>query len=181
MKTTSIAAIAACALLAGCQQVPQPETTTDAAGNTLVEWPLPAGAGAAQPDMSLAPDGRLLLSWIKPFDRTRHELQYTTFDTAGQWQWSPQTIAVGASMVVNWADTPHIAANADGPIWAHWLQKARGAGGVAAYDIIVSLSTDTGLLWSPPCRAHNHSQAAQNGLVSVLPTARHPPGKAEKR
>src|SRR3546814_2236224 len=82
MKTTSIAAIAACALLAGCQQVPQPETTTDAAGNTLVEWPLPAGAGAAQPDMSLAPDGRLLLSWIKPFDRTRHELQYTTFDTA---------------------------------------------------------------------------------------------------
>src|SRR3546814_13760285 len=59
MKTTSIAAIAACALLDGCQQVPQPETTPDAAGNTLVEWPLPAGAGAAQPDMSLAPDGRL--------------------------------------------------------------------------------------------------------------------------
>src|SRR3546814_18312725 len=80
MKTTSIAAIAVCALLAGCQQVPQPETTTDAAGNTLVEWPLPAGAGAAQPDMSLAPDGRLLLRWIKPFDRTRHELQYTSLE-----------------------------------------------------------------------------------------------------
>src|SRR5690606_5473126 len=84
MKTTSAAVIAACALLAACQEAPQPETTTDAAGNTLVEWPLPAGAGAAQPDMSLAPDGRLLLSWIKPYDKTRHELQYTTFDSAGQ-------------------------------------------------------------------------------------------------
>src|SRR3546814_20216516 len=93
MKTTSIAAIAVCALLAGCQQVPQPEPTTDVAGNTLVEWPLPAGAGAAPPDMSLAPDGRLLLSWIKPFDRNRHALPYTTFDPAPQRQCTPPTIA----------------------------------------------------------------------------------------
>src|SRR3546814_5372295 len=119
MNTTSIAAIAACALLAGCQQVTQPETTTAAAGNTLVEWPLPAGAGAAQPDMSLAPDGRLLLSWVKPFDRTRHELQYTSLATDGQWQWSPQTIVVGASMVVNWGDTTHTAARAAGSNWRH--------------------------------------------------------------
>src|SRR3546814_14302210 len=121
MKPTSIAAIAVCALLAGCQQVPQPETTTDAAGNTLVEWPLPAGAGAAQPDISLAPDGRLLLSWIKPFDRTRHELQYNTFDTAGQVQWYPQPIAGGAAMVVHWSDTHHSAAPAAGPRGEHAL------------------------------------------------------------
>lgn len=171
MKTTSAAVIAACALLAACQEAPQPETTTDAAGNTLVEWPLPAGAGAAQPDMSLAPDGRLLLSWIKPYDKTRHELQYTTFDSAGQWQWSPKTIAVGASMVVNWADTPHIAATADGTIWAHWLQKTRGDEGVAAYDIIVSHSTDNGLHWSPPVRAHDDGRAVEHGFVSFWPAA----------
>lgn len=171
MKTTSIAAIAACALLAGCQQVPQPETTTDAAGNTLVEWRLPAGAGAAQPDMALAPDGRLLLSWIRPYDKTRHELQYTTFDTAGQWQWTPKTIAVGASMVVNWADTPHIAATADGTVWAHWLQKTRGQDGVAAYDVIVSHSTDNGMHWSAPVRAHNDGKAVEHGFVSFWPAA----------
>ncbi|MDN5781567.1 MAG: hypothetical protein L0H23_06025 [Luteimonas sp.] len=172
MKNTSIAAIAACALLAACQQVPQPETTTDAAGNTLTQWPLPAAAGTAQPDLSLAPDGRLLLSWIKPYDKTRHALQYTTFDRAGQWQWTPKTIAVGASMVVNWADTPHIAATADGTIWAHWLQKARSESGGAAYDVIVSHSTDDGLHWSAPVRAHDDGKAVEHGFVSFWPAAR---------
>ncbi len=172
MKNTFLAAIAACALLAGCQQVPQPETTTDAAGNTLTQWPLPAAAGAAQPDLSLAPDGRLLLSWIKPFDQTRHVLQYTTFDRDGQWQWTPKSIAVGTSMVVNWADTPHIAATEDGTIWAHWLQKTRGQGGAHAYDVIVSHSTDDGLTWSAPVRAHDDGKPVEHGFVSFWPAAR---------
>jgi hypothetical protein len=171
MKITLIVAVAACALLAGCQQVPQPETTTDAGGNTLTQWPLPAAAGSAQPDLSLAPDGRLLLSWIKPFDKTRHALQYTTFDRKGQWQWAPKTIAVGATMVVNWADTPHIAATADGTLWAHWLQKTRGQGGAEAYDIIVAHSTDDGLNWSAPVRAHDDGKAVEHGFVSFWPAA----------
>ena len=172
MKNTLFTAIAACALLAGCQQAPQPETTTDAAGNTLTQWLLPAAAGAAQPDLSLAPDGRLLLSWIKPFDQTRHALQYTTFDRAGQWQWTPKTIAVGASMVVNWADTPHIAATADGTIWAHWLQKTRGEEGSHAYDVIASHSTDDGLHWSAPVRVHDDGKPVEHGFVSFWPAAR---------
>jgi len=171
MKTI-LAMTAACALLAGCQQAPQPETTTDAAGNTLTQWPLPAAAGSAQPDLSLAPDGRLLLSWIKPFDKTRHALQYTTFDRQGQWQWAPKTIAVGASMVVNWTDTPHIAATADGTIWAHWLQKTRGQGDGVAYAIIVSHSTDDGMTWSDPVRAHDDGKPVEHGFVSFWPAAR---------
>jgi hypothetical protein len=172
MKNTLFVLTAACALLAGCQQAPQPETTTDAAGNTLTQWPLPAAAGSAQPDLSLAPDGRLLLSWIKPFDKTRHALQYTTFDRQGQWQWAPKTIAVGASMVVNWADTPHIAATADGTIWAHWLQKTRGQGEGVAYAIIVSHSTDDGMTWSDPVRAHDDGKPVEHGFVSFWPAAR---------
>ncbi|MGN7727013.1 hypothetical protein ACTJIL_14505 [Luteimonas sp. 22616] len=172
MKNTLFVLTAACALLAGCQQAPQPETTTDAAGNTLTQWPLPAAAGSAQPDLSLAPDGRLLLSWIKPFDKTRHALQYTTFDRQGQWQWAPKTIAVGASMVVNWADTPHIAATADGTIWAHWLQKTRGQGDGVAYAIIVSHSTDDGMTWSDPVRAHDDGKPVEHGFVSFWPAAR---------
>src|SRR5690606_29889821 len=172
MKNNLFAALAACALLAGCQQAPQPETTTDAAGNTLVEWPLPAGAGAAQPDLSLAPDGRLLLSWIRPFDQDRHALQYTTFDRQRQWQWTPKSIAVGASMVVNWADTPHILATADGTIWAHWLQRTRGEDGGYAYDVILSHSTDDGLTWSAPVRAHDDGEPVEHGFVSFWPAAR---------
>lgn len=168
----ALATIVACALLAGCQQVPRPETTTDAAGNTLTQWPVPAAAGSAQPDLSLAPDGRLLLGWIKPYDKSRHALQYTTFDRQGQWQWTPKTIAVGASMVVNWADTPHVAATADGTIWAHWLQKTRGEDGGAAYDVIVTHSVDDGLTWSAPVRAHDDGKAVEHGFVSFWPAAR---------
>jgi hypothetical protein len=172
MKTALATAFAACALLAACQQVPQPASRTDAAGNVLVEWPLPAPAGAAAPDLSLAPDGRLLLSWAKPFDKTRHALQYTTFDRKGQWQWAPKTIAVGASMVVSWADTPHIAATADGTVWAHWLQRTRGMDGGEAFDIFVSHSTDDGLNWSAPVRPHDDGMPVEHGFVSFWPAAR---------
>ena len=169
MKTILFGALCATLLLAGCQQVPQAESRTDAAGNTITEWPLPAAAGAAQPDLFLAPDGRLLLSWVKPFDKTRHALQFTTFDRTGQWQWAPKTIAVGASMVVNWADTPHIAATADGTLWAHWLQKTRGVG--ESQDIIVSHSDDDGMTWSDPVRAHDDGKAVEHGFVSFWPAA----------
>jgi len=172
MKTTTLAALAACALLAACQQVPQPESRTDAAGNTLTQWPLPAPAGAAQPDLSLAPDGRLLLSWIRPFEKDRYALQYTTFDRTGRWEWTPKMIAVGASMVVNWADTPHIAATADGTIWTHWLQKTRGQGEGYAYDVIASHSIDNGLTWSPPVRVHDDGMPVEHGFVSFWPAAR---------
>ena len=170
MKTTLLGAFAATVLLAGCQQVPPPASSTDAAGNTITQWPLPAAAGAAQPGLVLAPDGRLLLSWIKPFDKTRHALQFTTFDRKGQWQWAPKTIAVGASMVVNWADTPHIAATADGTLWAHWLQKTRGVG--ESQDIIVAHSDDDGMNWSAPVRAHDDGKAVEHGFVSFWPAAR---------
>ncbi len=170
MKTILLGAFAATALLAGCQQAPQPASTTDAAGNTITQWPLPAAAGAAQPDLVLAPDGRLLLSWIKPFDKTRHALQFTTFDRQDHWQWAPKTIAVGASMVVNWADTPHIAVTADGTLWAHWLQKTRGEG--ESQDIIVAHSEDAGMTWSAPVRAHDDGKAVEHGFVSFWPAAR---------
>jgi hypothetical protein len=170
MKTPLHAACAAALLLAGCQQVPMPASSTDAAGNTITEWPLPAGAGAAAPDLSLAPDGRLLLSWIKPFDGQRNALQFTTYDRDAKWQWAPKTIAVGASMVVNRMDTPHIAGTADGALWAHWLQKTRGAG--ESFDIVVSRSSDDGMNWSPPVRAHDDGKAVEHGFVSFWPAAR---------
>ncbi len=169
MKMILPGVLVAFAMLTGCQQVPSPDSRTDAAGNTVTQWPLPAAAGAAQPDLVLAPDGRLLLSWIKPFDKARHALQFTTFDQRGQWQWAPKTIAVGASMVVNWADTPHIAATADGTLWAHWQQKTRGVG--ESQDIIVSHSGDDGMTWSEPVRAHDDGKAVEHGFVSFWPAA----------
>lgn len=170
MKTLLSAALAATVLLAGCQKPPTPASRTDAAGNTITEWMLPARAGSAQPDLVLAPDGHLLLSWIKPARDGRHALQFSSYGRNGEWLWTPKTIAVGASMVVNWADTPHIAATANGALWAHWLQKTRGAG--ASYDVILTHSIDGGMSWSPPVRAHDDGRAVEHGFVSFWPAAR---------
>lgn len=168
-----IVAFAAAALLGGCQKAESPASHTEASGDTVTEWRVPAAAGAAEPDLYLAPDGRLLLSWVKPFDKSRYVLQFTTFDRNGQWQWAPKTIAVGASMVINWADTPHIAATADGALWAHWLQKTRGAEGEGhSYDVIVSRSGDDGMIWSAPVRAHDDGKPVEHGFVSFWPAAR---------
>lgn len=176
MKTAFISALATIALLAGCQQAPQPASRSDAAGNTITEWPIPAGKGAAEPDLFRTADGGLLLSWVKPFDQRRHELQFTSFGRNGQWQWAPKTIAVGASMVVNWADTPHIAATGDGALWAHWLQKTRSADAAddagRSYDVFMTRSGDGGTTWSPPIRPHNDGRAVEHGFVSFWPAAR---------
>lgn len=170
MKTLLGTALAAAVLLVGCQKPPTPASRTDAAGNTITEWMLPARAGSAQPDLALAPDGHLLLSWIKPAPDDRHALQFSSYGRNGEWLWTPKTIAVGASMVVNWADTPHIAATADGALWAHWLQKTRGEG--ASYDVHLTRSIDGGMSWSPPVRPHDDGRAVEHGFVSFWPAAR---------
>lgn len=185
MKTAVIAALAAALLLAACDQTPKPASRTDAQGNTITEWTPPAGPGSAQPDLFLAPDGRLLLSWIKPFDgpsdnNGRRSLQFSSFNRQDQWQWAPKTIAVGGSMIANWADTPHIAATADGAVWAHWLQRTRSAASAgssdgdedASYDIIAAQSSDDGMHWGTPIRVHNDGQAVEHGFVSFWPAAR---------
>jgi len=175
MKTSLLSVFAVACLAAGCQQVAPPASVTDAQGNTVTEWAVPAGAGSAEPDLFVTADGRLLLSWVKPFDQTRKALQFSTYSRDGRWQWAPKTIAVGATMMVNWADTPHIAATADGALWAHWLQRTRGADdqpGAESHDIILARSTDEGMTWSAPIRAHDDGRAVEHGFVSFWPAER---------
>src|SRR5690606_22588658 len=86
-------------------------------------WALPAPPGAAQPDLALAPDGRLLLSWIEPLEGGGHRLQLACTQGPGH-AWTPAlTVAQGGDWFVNWADTPHVTALADGSLRAHWLEN----------------------------------------------------------
>jgi hypothetical protein len=130
---------------------------------TLGDWPLPTPDGAAQPDLVAAPDGSLLLSWIEPVGEGRHALRFASFrDDA----WSePRTIATGGDWFVNWADTPHIAATADGALWAHWLQKSAAA--TYAYDVALSRSGDGGATWSDPVLVNDDGTPTEHGFVSL--------------
>src|SRR5690606_7008883 len=111
---------------------------------SIEPWPLPADAQAAQPDLVRAGNGDLLLSWISP-QADGHLLRHAR-SSRGQWQ-PPRTIAEGADWFVNWADTPHLLASADGALWAQWLRKSASA--PYAYDVLLARSAD-GVQWSAP-------------------------------
>lgn len=134
---------------------------------SLAPLELPVRAGA-QPDLVAAPDGSLLLSWIEKHAGGGHSLRFSRM--SGE-RWStPRTIATGSDWFVNWADTPHIAATADGALWAHWLRKSAAA--TYAYDVVLSRSADGGDSWSPPFRVNDDGTRTEHGFVSVWPAAR---------
>ncbi len=172
----AILSLAVVALLAGCGRDADPPPAARAAvradpsaPSRVEAWPLPATmAGSALPDLVVAPDGRLLLAWVNSQRGRRHVLQFSSFDpAAGRWLSAPMTIAIGHSMFVNWADTPHIAATPDGALWVHWLQKTADA--PYAYDIMLSTSRNGGARWSEPVVPHDDGTATEHGFVSMWP------------
>ena len=158
--------------LAGCSGEPAANaaaTTATAmpAPLAVARWALPVTAAAAQPDLVAAPDGRLLLSWVEP-QGEGHALKFAAFADG---RWSPaREIARGGDWFVNWADTPHLSATADGALWAHWLQKSAEA--TYAYDVVLVRSGDGGATWSTPVRVNDDGRAADHGFVSLWPAAR---------
>lgn len=132
--------------------------------STVEAWALPAPDGAAQPDLVTAPDGSLLLSWIEPSE-DGHALRFARHGADG---WSAaRTIATGGDWFVNWADTPHLAATADGALWAHWLRKSAAA--TYAYDVVLSRSGDGGATWSAPVAVNQDGTPTEHGFVALWP------------
>lgn len=151
------------ALLAGCAgdaEAPKPVIVGDIA---IEAWPLPALPDTAQPDLALAPDGRMILSWISQSPGRRPALQISEYSPDRGWD-AVRTVAVGNSMMVNWADTPHVAATADRALWAHWLQKSPD--NPEAYNIMLVRSLDHGMNWSSPLRVNTDAVPAEHGFVS---------------
>ena len=144
-------------------------TVDPAAPSTVVEWTLPATLpGSASPSLAVAPDGRLLLSWINSQPGRRHIMQFSAFSHAqDRWLHGMSTIAIGHSMFVNWADVPHMTGTPDGALWAHWLQKS--GEGAYAYDVVLSRSRDGGANWAEPVRPHDDGTQTEHGFVSMWP------------
>lgn len=146
--------------------------SADDAAFVVEPWPLAAGdAVAAQPDLSTAPDGALLLSWIErtPQAATSHRFRVVRF-AAQHWS-EPRDIAAGSDFFVNWADTPHTLALADGSVWAHWLR--RNGDGPYDYGIALVRSDDGGATWSAPQRVEPAGAKLDYGFVALW---EHAPG-----
>lgn len=125
----------------------------------------PASATSGQPNLTVAPNGRVYLSWIDRLENGRVALRFAVQERAG---WSaPRTIAEGTNWFVNWADFPSMLALPDGSLAAHWLAKS-GAG-TYAYNVNLARSFDGGQTWSQPLVPHRDGTLTEHGFVSLLP------------
>lgn len=131
---------------------------------TVSDWTLPAPKGSAQPNLSLAPDGDLLLSWIERRAGGGHRLAFARHDAAAGWS-APRTIAEGDDWFVNWADFPALQALADGSLWAHTLVKNGEA--TYAYDVRLHASFDGGATWAPSAPVHEDGTPTEHGFATL--------------
>lgn len=126
----------------------------------------PAGPGSGQPNLSVAPDGRVLLSWI---ERRADGLAVLRFAVREKQGWSAaRTIAEGTNWFVNWADFPSLLVLPDGSLAAHWLAKS--SSGTYSYDVMVARSFDGGTTWTKPMMPHRDGTPTEHGFVSLLAT-----------
>ncbi|MCB0636872.1 MAG: hypothetical protein KDC54_09665 [Lewinella sp.] len=131
----------------------------------LQEISTPVAEGG-QPNLFLAGDGTLYLSWVDYLDDTTDALRLAPWE--GQGWGAAREIARGTDWFVNWADFPSFATfPGSEAAAAHWLQKS--AMGTYDYDVRIALSPDAGRQWSPAFIPHTDGVAAEHGFVTLLP------------
>ncbi|MEX2177468.1 MAG: sialidase family protein [Gemmatimonadaceae bacterium] len=122
----------------------------------------PAGPGSAEPNLAVAPNGDVYLSWLEPID-SGHALRFSRHDGK---QWTPaRTIRSGRDFFVNWADFPSLEVLGDNRLAAHWLQ--RSGTGTYAYHVKIAFSGDGGATWSEPMRPHTDTSNTEHGFVTL--------------
>ena len=133
-------------------------------GPQFMTLPDVAGAGSAEPHLATTTDGAVVMSWLEPSDRGT-DLRWSRLHN-DQWE-DPRTIASGDNWFVNWADFPSVEPISESLWAAHWLVKQPG--GTFAYDIAVSISTDSGSNWSEVVVPHQDDTPTEHGFVSLFP------------
>ena len=159
-------ALFACLGLVACEQR-EAEQALSVAASSIEPWALPASTGAASPDLRIAPDGRLLLSWLQADGKDAHRLVFAVADKSGAWLHAPRVIAHDRPLFANWADTPHIIATADGALWAQWLQRTRNG-----YDVVLARSSDGGRHWAAEIKVNDDGTDTEHGFATLWAESR---------
>lgn len=158
---TLVALVVVAAGAAACSSERSSSAPASAAA-TIDSLPSPAAPGSAEPNLTVAPDGRVHMSWLEPGE-SGHTLRFAVLDGK---KWSAaQAIRAGSDFFVNWADFPSIEVLEGGRLAAHWLQ--RNGTGTYAYGVRVSQSADGGKTWSAPVTPHRDSSQTEHGFVAL--------------
>ena len=124
--------------------------------------PSPTAPGSAEPNLTVAPDGRVYLSWLEPSE-TGHALRFAILSGT---TWSaPRTIRAGTDFFVNWADFPSLKVLGRDQLAAHWLQRTGSS--TYAYGVRVAISRDGGKSWSAAITPHRDTSNTEHGFVTL--------------
>ena len=125
----------------------------------------PTGPGAAEPNLTIGPDGKVYLSWLDPAPDSAMAMRFASYDGM---KWSTmRTITASRDLMVNWADFPSMAVQSNGRLAAHWLQKHGRTS--YAYDVRIAQSTDGGATWKEPIAPHSDRSSTEKGFVTLWP------------
>ena len=119
----------------------------------------PAGSGSLAPHLAATGDGALLMSWLEG-----NALKFASYRD-GRWS-AARTIVRRDDFFSNWADFPSIIEDADGVLYAHWLQKSGAQ--TYAYDVMLTSSRDGGRTWRAPRVLHGDGTKTEHGFVSMI-------------
>lgn len=158
--------IAAILTSCGAREVAvNPAVTTSAPEEsvTLEAIAVPAGDGASTPFVAATRNG-LLLSWLEPVAGSDRVALRMSRLHGSEWT-APVTIIERDDLFVNWADFPSVIEDADGTLFAHWLQKS--GEGTYAYDVAIAISRDGGAAWGAPFLLNRDGKQAEHGFVTL--------------
>lgn len=123
----------------------------------------PAGSGSTEPNLAVAANGTVLLSWVEPAGDSTHALRFAEWQGDG-WG-APRTIVRRDDIWLNWADFPTMMGTGDGQLTAHWPQ--RSGAGKYDYDVRIAQSADGGDTWSEGVVPHPSSRGGEHGFVAM--------------
>lgn len=141
----------------------------DVSGNTIELFESPAAPGSGEPNLFVAENGKVYLSWLETVkdNNDMNALRYSVLED-GRWS-APKTVAQSDNWFVNWADFPSLVAYPDGSLAAHWLTKS--GEGSYHYNIYIAQSPDQGKTWGEPVIPHKDGKKAEHGFVTMFPVA----------
>lgn len=132
----------------------------------IVVFENPGSELGSEPNLHLAQDGRILLSWIQATDTKNSKLFLSALNEKKRTWSDPVLIAEGSDWFVNWADFPSITSFGENSLAAHYLDKS--GEDTYAYNVKLRISNDNGITWNRAIIPHNDGTNTEHGFVSKL-------------
>jgi hypothetical protein len=122
----------------------------------------PCPKGSIQPNWSVTPDGKAVLSWVEASKNGLYTLRYAI---RGASAWSePHTVAADRHFFRHPAEVPEVIAINDHQWMAHWIETPKEES--EAEFVYVSSSND-GAHWTAPIIAHKDRSQVEHGLAAM--------------